>query len=305
MKILITGGAGFIGSHIAERMLKKGYKVVVLDNLSKKSKWQMPSIVDFTKGDIRDLKIVKKATEGVDYIFHQAALVSGIESFEKPKETMEVNVAGTLNVIKAAAKNKVKKILFASSCAVYGNNPVPHKENMELSPQSPYAVSKMSAENLLEMFFKKYGLKSVSLRYFNVFGPRQDDSSAYSAVIPIFIKKALNNEPLIIYGTGLQTRDFIYVEDVAKANEFMMEKEDIGIFNVGSGEEINIRELVKMIINLTNSKSKIIFKKPRKGDIKKSLADISKIKKIGFQKKFSFEKGMEVLIKNYGKKRKI
>ena len=298
MKILVTGGAGFIGSHIAERMLEKGHHVVVLDSLYKKSKWQVPDDVTFIKGDVRDEKLLKEVSQGVDCIFHQAALVSGIESFEKPKETMEVNVNGTLNVLASALENNAKKVLFASSCAVYGNNPAPHKENTSLFPESPYAISKRNAENLLKVYSEKHGLKTTALRYFNVYGPRQDWDSSYSAVIPLFIKKALNNEPLIIYGDGLQTRDFISVYDIVSANELLMEKGDREVFNIGSGTEITLNKLAEMIIELTKSKSEIIHQPVREKDIYKSRADISKIKEIGFEPKINLKQGLEELI-NY------
>ena len=296
MKILITGGAGFIGSHIAERMMKKGHQVVVFDNLYQKSKWQMPNNIEFIQDDVRNIEALEMASKDVDYIFHQAALISGVESFEKPEETIEVNAGGTLNVLTVALKNNVKKVLFASSCAVYGDNLAPHKEDTALNPKSPYAISKMNAEISLMMYFKKHGLKTSSLRYFNVYGPRQDSDSAYAAVIPIFIKNALNDKPLIIYGDGLQTRDFISVHDVVSANELLMEKGDGKIFNIASGIETNLNDLAEMIINLTGSNSTIIHEKVRDKDIYKSKANISKIKDNGFEPKINLEQGLKALI---------
>lgn len=280
MKTLITGGAGFIGSHIAERMLKKGMKVVVLDNLSSKSLWHVPKDIEFIKGDIRDLKTMEEVAKEVDFVFHEAAFISAVESFEKEEEALETNILGTLNVLKSGLKNKVKKVLFASSCAA----------NDLLSP---YAVSKMAGEELLKIFSRTYGLKSSSLRYFNVFGPRQN---SYSPVIPVFLSKAMNNEDLEIYGTGEQTRDFVYVDEVVKANEILMDKGDGETFNIGSGNDVSIKDLAQLIIKLTNSKSKIVYEPERRGDILKSRADISRIKELGFKIEKSLEENLKCLI---------
>jgi len=298
MKILVTGGSGFIGSHIAEKLSKKGHDITIIDN--KKTKWILEDKIKFIKGDIRDLEEIEEITKNVDYIFHEAALVSVVESIEKPSDTFGVNLIGTLNILDAALKNNVEKVIFASSCAIYGNTlNLPTPEGEIPNPRSPYAISKLSAEYLMKMFYEEYGLRTTSLRYFNVYGPRQDYSSPYSAVIPIFIKRALNDDPLIIHGDGLQTRDFIFIDDVVCANEIVMRNGDGEIFNVGSGESISINDLAEIIIEITNSNSKIIHDEPRKGEVRHSCSDISKFRKIGFSPQFTLKKGLTKLISSF------
>jgi UDP-glucose 4-epimerase len=258
MKILITGGFGFIGSHLSERMLKKGHEVVIFDNLSNPCDWKKPKEIKLIKGDVRDIKAIDKATRGVDYVFHLAAITSIPESIKKPKETMEVNDYGTYNVLQACLKNNAK-LLFASSCAVYNIN-------------NPYAESKDMAERFINLYSN---ISSVSLRYFNIYGERS------RGVISIFLKRARENKPLIIYGTGKQTRDFIHIDDVIRAT--MMRK--TGTFDIGTGVETSINKLAKMIIKITNSSSKIVYQKARKNDIMRSRAK-------GFKAKISLEQGL-------------
>ncbi|MCE8426045.1 MAG: SDR family oxidoreductase [Candidatus Methanoperedens sp.] len=303
MKCLVTGGAGFIGSHIIEHLLKKGHNVVCLDNLdpcydieAKKaniSQFQTENF-DFVEGDIRNKELLEKLFIDIDYIFHEAALVSVVESMRDPIKTFEINTIGTANILKVAKDNNVKKVIIASSAAVYGDSPeLPKKENMIPSPKSPYAISKLDCEYLARIYYHEYELKTTSLRYFNVYGPGQDPTSPYAAAIPIFIKKALGNQDITIYGDGSQTRDFIFVKDLVQVNEIVMNKGDGCIINAANGSVISIIELAELIIELTGSNSKIIHQEPRPGDIKHSLADINELMKTEFRPKFDLEKGLK------------
>jgi UDP-glucose 4-epimerase len=308
MKCLVTGGAGFIGSHIVQHLLDSDQEVICLDNFdptysieTKKANianFFANENFEFVKGDILDWELVKKITVDIEYIFHEAALVSVVESMNDPQKTIEINTIGTLNILEAGRMNNIRKIVLASSAAVYGDSPILRKkEDLIPIPKSPYAISKLDCEYASRIYYEEYGLKTTSLRYFNVYGPRQDVTSPYAAVMPIFINKAIRNEDLIIYGDGLQTRDFIFVKDVARANELVMSKGDGMTFNVASGSAATVKELAEKIIDITGSKSNIVHKEPRKGDIKHSLADISKIKNIGFKTEFDIERGLEETIK--------
>ncbi|PLW80179.1 dTDP-glucose 4,6-dehydratase [Candidatus Woesearchaeota archaeon] len=280
-KILVTGGAGFIGSHIVDHFISKGDEVVVFDNLSSGNEENINSDAWFFSGDVRDKDALDVAMEGVDYVFHEAALVSVPKSFENPAECLNINVEGTRNVFESALKNNVKKVVIASSAAVYGDNPnLPLKENEDLKPMSPYAESKLKDEELAKEYSSK-SLPVVALRYFNVYGPRQDPSSPYSGVISIFMDKVSKGEDIVIFGDGLQTRDFINVKDVVKANVLALELES-GEYNVATGTEVTIKELAEKVIEKAGSNSKIIFKEARQGDIRKSIANIDKISSFGF-----------------------
>ncbi|OVE74935.1 hypothetical protein BVX95_00735 [archaeon D22] len=284
-KILVTGGAGFIGSHIVDHFVKEGHKVTAFDNLSTGKYENINSNAWFFKGDIRNMDDLNAVMNEVEYVFHEAALVSVPKSIEDPDLCHQINVEGTRNVLESALKNKVKKVVIASSAAVYGDsNNLPLKEDEILKPMSPYADSKLVNEELGREFTKK-GLEVVSLRYFNVTGERQDPSSPYSGVISIFEDRAIKNIDIIIYGDGEQTRDFIEVKDIVKANVLAIEKLPPGEYNVASGKEITINEIAKKIIQSKKSKSKIIYSDTRKGDIKRSLADISKIKEFESRRK--------------------
>jgi UDP-glucose 4-epimerase len=301
MNIVVTGGSGFIGQHIAEKLASEGNKITVIDK--RKNKWPfLHKNIHLVEENIRNYKKINTHFKNVDYVFHQAALVSVPESIKKPNETIDDNIKGTVNILKASQENNVKKVIFASSCAIYGSNTkIPLEEKDEAFPLSPYAISKLTAEYFLKMYNEESKVKTTSLRYFNVYGPRQDYSSQYSAVIPIFINNALKNKDIIIYGDGDQTRDFIYVEDIVRANKLVMNKGDGKSFNVGFGEKISINDLAIKIIELTGSDSKIIHKKGREGEIKHSLADISKISKIGFKPKVGLEEGLGKLISFFKK----
>lgn len=302
-KVVITGGAGFIGSHLAEELAENN-EVIVIDNLSTGKLGNIKHLIDdekivFKKEDIRNLDFLKKEFEGVDYVFHQAAVVSIPFSVENPVLTNEVNVNGTLNVLIAARDCNVKKVVYASSCAVYGDNPnLPLKEDMLPKPLSPYASSKLAGEYYCEVFTEVYNLPTIVLRYFNVYGPRQDASSPYAAVIPKFIERIKKGKPPIIYGDGKQTRDFIYVKDVVKADIMAAESNATGVFNIASGKETSIEELAMQIIKMTGKNNlKPVYDKPRPGDIKHSVADITKAKeKLGFYPEYSLEKGIKEIV---------
>lgn len=293
MKVLITGGAGFIGSHIVEHFQGKA-DVRVLDNLRTGFLNNLSAFdFDFIQGDILDKEAVKKAVAGVDYVFHLAAMVSVPESMSNPTECVKLNVNGTLNVLEAAAEARVKKLCFSSSSAIYGDNPAsPKRETMYPEPKSPYAVTKLDGEYYCDIFANEGKLQTVCMRYFNVFGPRQDPNSAYAAAVPIFISQAVANEPLNIFGDGEQTRDFIYVKDIVATNVFMAQNDYNGVYNVAYGKKITINDLAEMIIEITGSKSEIVHLDERPGDVKHSMADIDKLLGTGFIPGSNFDQGI-------------
>ncbi|MBI9019667.1 MAG: SDR family oxidoreductase [Verrucomicrobia bacterium] len=303
MRVLVTGGAGFIGSHIVEHFQGKA-DVRVLDNLRSGYLKNLEGLDhEFIEGSITDREVVKKAVEGVDYIFHMAAMISVPESKDKPIECVEINTTGTLVVLEEAAKAGVKKMCFSSSAANYGDNPVvPKLETMLPEPKSPYAITKLDGEYYCDMFSREGKLATGVMRYFNVFGPRQDPKSAYAAAVPIFIDKAVKNETITIFGDGEQTRDFIYVKDIVAANVFLaMNDTEPGFFNVAYGKRLTINDLAGKIIELTGSSSKIEYAPERAGDVKHSMASIEKIKAAGFEPTSSFDKGLEATIKFFTK----
>jgi UDP-glucose 4-epimerase len=295
MRVLITGGAGFIGSHIAEYFQSKA-EVRVLDNLRSGFKKNLKNFdVEFFEGSITERDMVKRAVKDVDYIFHLAAMISVPESMEKPQECVEINTQGTLNVLQEAASAGVKKLCLSSSAAIYGDNPiVPKVETMFPEPKSPYAVTKLDGEYYCKMFSDEGWLETASLRYFNVFGPRQDPASQYAAAIPIFVHKALRNEPITIFGDGQQTRDFVFVKDIVAANIHMAMTEGTNsIYNVAYGKSITIQKLAEDIISITGSKSKIKHVPERAGDVKHSLAATNQLDNTGFMAGADFEKGLK------------
>ena len=297
MRILVTGGAGFIGSHLVEYFQGKA-EIRVLDSLRTGYLKNLDGFdVEFIKGDIRDREVVRKAMEGVDYVFHFAALISVPESMEKIQECVDINVNGLLVVLEEAAAAGVKKLCFSTSAAIYGDNPeVPKRETMYPEPKSPYAITKLDGEYYCDMFTKTGRLQTACLRYFNVFGPRQDPKSAYAAAVPIFTAKAVAGEPLTIYGDGEQTRDFIYVKDIVAANVFMAMNDFTGVYNIAYGKRITINDLVKLIKDVTNSKSEIVHLPERAGDVKHSMAAVDKLNTTGFKPGFDFDAGMKATV---------
>ena len=305
--IVVTGGAGFIGSNLT-RLLSENNKVIVIDDLSTGHLKNIKDLIDtnkidYIKGNITDIDLLQNKFKDVDYIFHQAAIPSVPRSIKDPIKTNYANVNGTLNVLIAAKDNDVKKVIFASSSSTYGDTPkLPKKEDMAPCPLSPYAISKLTGEYYCQVFTNVYGLSTISLRYFNVYGPRQDPSSDYAAVIPKFINRILNGKPPVIYGDGKQTRDFTFIKDVVYANISAAESKATGIFNIAGGKRITINNLAKLIMKICSKHYDPIYHDPRPGDIKHSLADISKAKeKLEYKPKFDLTKGLEETVKWFQK----
>lgn len=302
-RVLITGGAGFIGSHVAEYFAGlDGVEVVVLDNLRSGFERNLDGLgVQFVKASILDRDVVFETAKGADFIFHLAAMVSVPESMDKPAECVEVNVQGTLNVLDAARAAGVRKVVLSSTAAIYGDDPAPSKrEDMVPAPLSPYAITKLDGEYYLRMYSREHGLGTVSLRYFNVFGPRQNLKSQYAAVVPIFIQRALGNKNLTIYGDGEQTRDFIYVKDVVAANVLAASTPAMeGAYNVARGGKMTVNELAQTIITELKSTSKVDYEKERAGDIKHSVADVSRITACGFAPKVPLDVGLQHTIEYF------
>ena len=312
-KIIVTGAAGFIGSNITDNLLQIGANIIGIDNLfngrienlenAKKSK-----NFQFYKGDIRDLTFLLDIMDDIDIIYHEAAFTSVPQSIMMPDSCNEINVSGVLNILNAARKKDVQKIIFASSASVYGDSPtLPKIEEMKRLPKSPYGVSKLAGEAYMQAFYEVYGLNTTSLRYFNVFGPRQRDSP-YSGVIAIWLGKILRNEPLIIYGDGKNSRDFTYVKDVVEANMLAGIHDAPGeIMNISCNNTIDLTSLAKLMLKLTGSEHlQIKYADPRPGDIMHSYGDISKARKlIKFEPKFNQEEGLRDYLQWYKKKYQV
>jgi UDP-glucose 4-epimerase len=304
-KIVITGGAGFIGSHLAEELTRQGHHVIILDDLSTGKKENIEALLgkdntEFIQGSITELPLLQRVFHGVHFVFHQAALTSVPRSIKNPQLSHAVNATGTLNVLLAARENGVRKVIYASSSSVYGDTPtLPKKEDMPPNPQSPYAVSKLTGEYYCRVFQQVYALPTVCLRYFNVYGPRQDPDSPYAAVIPAFLRKLFQGDSPIIYGDGEQSRDFTFVKDAVAANILASESKVTGIFNVGKGDRISINELARLAIRLIGNSVEPVHKEPRPGDVRHSLADISQIKAFGYKPKFSLEEGLRETIRSF------
>lgn len=305
-KYLVTGGAGFIGSNIVEELIRREQTVTVVDNfLTGKRGNVEPYLndIEFIEGDIRNLDICTRACQGVDYVLHQAALPSVPRSVEDPGLTSEININGTLNVLLASRDAGVKKFVFASSSSVYGDDPhLPKKEDSTGVPLSPYAITKQVGELFCIVFSRIYGLDTVCLRYFNIFGPRQDPFSQYAAVIPNFIDKMIDGRAPTIYGDGEQSRDFTYVANVVEANLLALRAENVSgqVFNVACGLRTTVNALAVAINEILNADISPIYDKPRPGDIKHSFADISKAEQmVKYQKIFSFKDGLEKTIQWY------
>jgi UDP-glucose 4-epimerase len=298
MRVLVTGGAGFIGSHIVEHF-QGSAEVRVLDNLRSGFTRNLTAFAhEFVHASICDREAVRAAMQGVDFVLHLAAMISVPESMQKPVECNELNTTGTLIVLEEAARAKVKKLVFSSSAAIYGNNPLtPKIESMVPEPKSPYAITKLDGEYYCKMFADEGRLQTACLRYFNVFGPRQNPKSQYAAAVPIFIERALKHEPITIYGDGGQTRDFVYVKEIAAANAFFATRSaETGVFNVGYGRRIAIKDLAGMICRMVESRSEIQHVPERAGDVKHSLAAVEKLRAAGFEPAGDFEEALAATI---------
>jgi nucleoside-diphosphate-sugar epimerase len=304
--VLVTGGSGFIGSHLVEALIQRGVAVRVLDNLTTGHRANLAGAlahpdglrtVTFIEGDLTDRKTVQEAVTGVEYVLHQAALPSVQRSVEDPVTSNLVNVEGTLNVLVAAREAGVRRVVYASSSSVYGDSPhLPKVESMPTNPLSPYAVSKLAAEAYCRVFTRVYGLETVSLRYFNVFGPRQDPNSLYAAVLPRFIEALLGKQPAVIYGDGTQSRDFTYIENVVQANLLALNAVGVGgeTFNIACGESVNLQAVLQCLAEFSSQVVEPEYQAPRTGDVKHSLADISKAERmLGYRPVIPFREGLK------------
>jgi UDP-glucose 4-epimerase len=303
MRVLITGGAGFIGRHIAEYFHDRA-EVRVLDNLRGGFKSNLSELeCQLIVGSILDRDLVREAMKDVDFVFHLAAMVSVQESVQKPNECTEINTGGTTIVLEEATRARVKKLIFSSSAAIYGDNPtIPKIESMPAEPKSPYATSKYDAERYCLAFTDEGRLATVCLRYFNVFGPYQDPRSEYAAAVPAFVEKAIRNEPITIFGDGRQTRDLIYVKDVIAANAFFaLKSQATGVFNVACGRQITITDLALTIRSLTKSSSTIDYGAERPGDVKHSVASMDKTQAAGFRPLCDLAGGLRATIEFFKK----
>ncbi|MDP3105692.1 MAG: SDR family oxidoreductase [Candidatus Methanoperedens sp.] len=301
-RVMVTGGAGFIGSNLAEELAREN-EVVILDDLSTGRMENIKELlkkenVRFIRGSITDLELLQKSFNCIDYVFHQAALASVPRSIQNPIGSNEANITGTLNVLTASRDCGIKKVIYASSSSVYGDTPtLPKKEDMPVNPLSPYAVTKATGEFYCNVFQDIYGLQTVSLRYFNVFGPRQDPNSQYAAVIPKFINAILNDESPVIYGDGEQSRDFTFIKHVVDANIKACESDKIGVFNMACGRRITINQLVDMINEILGKNIEPVYQEPRPGDIKHSLADISRARTFGYEPESDFKEELRETIR--------
>ena len=298
-KILVTGGAGFIGSHLVDRLIKEGHKIVVVDNLSTGKKENLNPKAKFYKADIRGLKISRIfKKEKLQIVFHYAAQVDVRKSVRDPVSDAKINILGTLNILNNCKKSKVKKFIFASTVGVYGEpKTLPVKENHPLNPLAPYPISKLAIEKYLN-FYQTQGLDFVSLRCSNIYGPRQPTEIGEGGVIAIFINKILKGERPIIFGPGLQTRDFLYIDDAVETAILALKAKSGSIYNVGTNKEITINNLLKLIAKILKKNVKPIFQPLRQGEIIKSRIDFSKIKKeLGWQPSHTLEEGLDETIK--------
>ena len=305
-KFLVTGGAGFIGSHITTALVQRGDEVRVLDNFCTGFEHNLHHLegkVDVINGDITDVDAVAMAVQGVDCIFHQAALASVPLSVERPLEVNQACVTGTLTVLDQARRAGVRRVVYAASSSAYGDEPFAMKRETDLpAPLSPYAVAKLAGEHYLKAFYHTYGLQTVGLRYFNVFGPRQDPDSPYSAVIPIFITKLLSGDPPVIYGDGQQTRDFTFVENVVHGNLLAADAEGVAgrVINMADGRKTSLLQLIDALNELLGTNVQPTFEAARPGDVRDSLADISAARELlSYEPKIAFNEGLAKSIEFY------
>lgn len=301
-RVLVTGGAGFIGSSIVHSLAAEN-EVMVLDDLSSGTYDNIADVADektvtFVKGSITDTSLLAIVCNNVDYIFHLAACASVPKSITDPKLNNEVNITGTLNILEAARKHDVKKVVFSSSAAIYGNtSALPINESTPFDPLSPYAASKIMGEYYCSLYTRLYDLPTVALRYFNVYGPRQDPNSDYAAAIPHFIHRTRAGDPPVIYGDGSQTRDFVYVEDVVRANVMAALSEKTGAYNIAGGTRTSIDDLARMICDITGVTKDPIYTEERAGDIKHSYADISRARdELKFEPKVELREGLKMTV---------
>ncbi|MBS3819847.1 SDR family oxidoreductase [bacterium] len=308
-RYLITGGAGFIGSHVAEECLRRGNYVRVIDNFITGKRENLVSIedqIDFIQGDIRDFSLCRRVVKDIDFVLHQAALPSVPRSIENPLLSNEINITGTLNLLVASKEEGIDKFVFASSSSVYGDDSsLPKREGVEGNPLSPYALSKLVGEKYSQIFTRIHDVSTVILRYFNIFGPRQDPRSQYAAVIPHFIARMIHGQAPVIFGDGEQSRDFTHVSNVVEANLLAAHSEEISgeIINIGCGERTTVNHLVDQINILLKSDIRPVYDPPRPGDVRHSYADISRANKvIGYKPLVSFRQGLEKTIRWYKQK---
>ncbi len=313
-KVVVTGAAGFIGSNLTDSLLELGAEVVGIDNLFNGRTENLDEArknknFQFHKGDVRDLSFLLDMFEETDFVYHEAAFASVPQSVKMPENCHDVNVNGIMNVLNAARRMDVKKVIFASSSSVYGEIPdLKKNEEMRRVPISPYGAAKLACEAYMYVFYHVYGLKTTSLRYFNVYGPRQRDDSPYTGVIAIWFNRARNNQNLIVFGDGEQSRDFTYVKDVIQANLLAGEKDVPGeIINIGAGNPISLNDLGRLILKLTDREHlKLEYTDPRPGDIKHSFADLTKAQEmLNFQPKYTQEEGLREYFKWYIEKNNI
>ena len=312
MRYLVTGGAGFIGSNLTRALLSAGQRVRVLDNFLTGKRENLAGLAhdhggafELQEGDIRDLPAARRAVEGADYVLHQGALPSVPRSVADPVLSNEINVAGTVNVLVAARDAAVRRVVFAASSSAYGDTPeLPKRESMAPNPKSPYAAQKLAGEHYMRIFQEVYGLETVSLRYFNVFGPRQDPQSTYAAVIPRFITSVLRGEPPTVYGDGLQTRDFTYIDNVVQANLAACAAPKAacgGVFNIACGERVSLLDILEIVYGLAGKRVAPKFEPSRAGDVRDSLADITRARDVvGYDPKVAFRDGMRKTFEWFG-----
>lgn len=306
MNVVVTGGAGFIGSHLTERLVGDGHRVTVIDNLCTGRRENLAAVageIRFVEGDLRDPALLRDALRGAEVVYHQAALPSVARSIADPLESHEVNVTGTLNVLQAARKLGVRRVIYAGSSSVYGDTPtLPKREDMPVNPRSPYAVSKLAGEMYCRAFHRVYGLETVVLRYFNVFGPRQDPQSQYASVIPRFIHLIRHGEAPTVYGDGNQTRDFTYIDNAVEANVLAAHQPLAAepFYNVGCDRQTSINELISLLHTALRSVVPPQYLPPRAGDVRDSLADISRARdELGYRPLISVDEGVRLTVASF------
>jgi len=309
-KVLVTGGAGFIGSNLTEALLKMGHQVRVLDNFSTGKEENLVfdeayPFLEVVEGDVCDFTVCQKAMEGIEYVFHQAALPSVQRSVEDPLASNAVNTGGTLNLLVSARDAGVRRVIYAASSSAYGDTPtLPKKEEMVPTPLSPYALQKFVGEEYCRLFFQLYGLETISLRYFNIFGPKQDPNSIYSAVIPRFINALVSGHAPVIYGDGEQSRDFTYIDNVVHANLLAMniERTHGEVVNVACGRRVSLNQLVKILQDIIGTHVAPLYEEPRRGDVRHSLADIKRGKAIlNYEPRVGIEEGLRKTVEYFKK----